>query len=147
MAKQQIRKEELEEAFIMNCSPDNTISMNKLGVVIRSIGRAPTESQLKTLVNEFESRGKRTLTLQEVSAILTKYEFAPETSDNLREAFRIFDKDGNGMVSALELRHVLTSLGEKLTDEEVDEMMREADMTGDGQVNYQDFVRVMECGL
>lgn len=147
MAKQQFRQEELQEAFIMNCSPDNTIAVNKLGVVIRSIGRAPTESQLKTLITEFENRGKRTLTLEEVRAILNKYEFAPETSDNLREAFRIFDKDGNGMINAAELRHVLTNLGEKLTDEEVDEMIREADMTGDGQVNYDEFVKVMECGL
>ena len=38
--------------------------------------------------------------------------------------------------SAAELRHVMTNLGEKLTDDEVDEMIREADIDGDGQVNY-----------
>lgn len=43
----------------------------------------------------------------------------------------------------LQLRHVMTSLGEKLTDEEVDEMIREADIDGDGQVNYQEFVQMM----
>ena len=45
----------------------------------------------------------------------------------------MFDKDGNGYISAAELRHVMTNLGEKLTDEEVDEMIREADIDGDGQ--------------
>ena len=50
---------------------------------------------------------------------------------------RVFDKDGNGFISAAELRHVMTNLGEKLTDEEVDEMIREADIDGDGQVNYE----------
>ena len=48
----------------------------------------------------------------------------------------VFDKDGNGQISAAELRHVMTNLGEKLTDEEVDEMIREADVDGDGQINY-----------
>ena len=43
-------------------------------------------------------------------------------------------QDGNGFISAAELRHVMTNLGEKLTDEEVDEMIREADIDGDGQV-------------
>lgn len=44
----------------------------------------------------------------------------------------MFDKDGNGFVSAAELKHVMTNLGEKLSDEEVDEMIREADVDGDG---------------
>ncbi|KAB0361663.1 hypothetical protein FD754_005819, partial [Muntiacus muntjak] len=57
--------------------------------------------------------------------------------------FRVFDKDGNGYISAAELHHVMTNLGEKLTDEEVDEMIREADIDGDGQVNYEEFVQMM----
>lgn len=56
-------------------------------------------------------------------------------------SFNSFDpacfQDGNGYISAAELRHVMTNLGEKLTDEEVDEMIREADIDGDGQVNYE----------
>lgn len=59
------------------------------------------------------------------------------------ECFSVFDKDGNGYISAAELRHVMTNLGEKLTDEEVDEMIREADIDGDGQVNYEEFVAMM----
>ena len=50
----------------------------------------------------------------------------------------MFDRDGNGFISAAELRHVMTNLGEKLTDEEVDEMIREADVDGDGQINYEE---------
>lgn len=64
-----------------------------------------------------------------------------DSEEEIREAFRVFDKDGNGFISAAELRHVMTNLGEKLTDEEVDEMIREADIDGDGQVNYEGMYR------
>lgn len=52
-------------------------------------------------------------------------------------AFRVFDRNGDGFISASELRHVMTNLGEKLTDEEVEDMIREADLDGDGLVNYE----------
>ena len=48
----------------------------------------------------------------------------------------MFDRDGDGFIDARELRHLLTNLGEKLTDQEVDEMIREVDVDGDGKVNY-----------
>ena len=70
-----------------------------------------------------------------------KYVENPRNSK--RNSFSVFDKDGNGYISAAELRHVMTNLGEKLTDEEVDEMIREADIDGDGQVNYEEFVTMM----
>jgi calmodulin len=50
----------------------------------------------------------------------------------LKEAFRVFDRDGNGMISAAELKYVMTNLGEKLSNEEAEEMVREADLDGDG---------------
>lgn len=55
----------------------------------------------------------------------------------LRKAFRAFDKDGNGFITAIELREAMEELGELLTDKEIDEMIREADIDGDGQVSFE----------
>lgn len=52
-------------------------------------------------------------------------------------------RDGNGFISASEIKHVMTNLGEKLTEEEVDEMLKEADIDGDGQINFTEFVDLM----
>ena len=55
----------------------------------------------------------------------------------------MFDKDGNGFISAAELRHVMGRLGVTFTDSELQEMVSEADVDGDGQINFAEFYNVM----
>ena len=57
---------------------------------------------------------------------------APDSEEEIREDFWVFDKDGNDFISAAGLRHVMTNFGKKLTNVEVDEMIRKADIDGEG---------------
>lgn len=95
----------------------------------------------KPLINLFSIPlplpGNGTIDFPEFLTMMARKMKDTDSEEEIREAFRVFDKDGNGFISAAELRHVMTNLGEKLTDEEVDEMIREADIDGDGQVNYE----------
>lgn len=59
------------------------------------------------------------------------------------EAFRVFDRNGDGFISPAELHHVMTNLGERLSEEEVDEMIATADLDGDGLVNFEEFCIMM----
>lgn len=94
-------------------------------------------SELKIYIFYFFSSGNGTIDFPEFLTMMARKMKDTDSEEEIREAFRVFDKDGNGFISAAELRHVMTNLGEKLTDEEVDEMIREADIDGDGQVNYE----------
>ena len=89
---------------------------------------------IQTIIN---LTGNGTIDFPEFLTMMARKMKDTDSEEEIREAFRVFDKDGNGFISAAELRHVMTNLGEKLTDEEVDEMIREADIDGDGQVNYE----------
>lgn len=86
------------------------------------------------MINEVDSDGNGTIDFPEFLTMMARKMKDTDSEEEIKEAFRVFDKDGNGFISAAELRHVMTNLGEKLTDEEVDEMIREADIDGDGQV-------------
>ncbi len=95
------------------------------------------------MINEVDADGNGTIDFPEFLSLMARKMKDTDTEEELIEAFKVFDRDGNGFISAAELRHVMTNLGEKLTDEEVDEMIREADVDGDGQINYEEFVKMM----
>ncbi len=69
--------------------------------------------------------------LKMMSTSVKSADFAHET----RAAFEVFDKDGSGTISAEELRQVMKSLGENLTDQEIDEMIAEADKDKNGSID------------
>nr|AFC41195.1 NES-YC3.6 [Binary expression vector NES-YC3.6] len=135
---------EFKEAFsLFDKDGDGTITTKELGTVMRSLGQNPTEAELQDMINEVDADGNGTIYFPEFLTMMARKMKDTDSEEEIREAFRVFDKDGNGYISAAQLRHVMTNLGEKLTDEEVDEMIREADIDGDGQVNYEEFVQMM----
>ncbi|KAG6753794.1 hypothetical protein POTOM_041793 [Populus tomentosa] len=119
------------------------ITTKELGTVMRSLGQNPTEAELQDMISEVDADQNGTIDFPEFLNLMARKMKDTDSEEELREAFKVFDKDQNGFISAAELRHVMTNLGEKLTDEEVEEMIREADVDGDGQVNYEEFVRMM----
>uniref|UniRef100_A0A8I3WS89 Calmodulin 3 n=1 Tax=Callithrix jacchus TaxID=9483 RepID=A0A8I3WS89_CALJA len=136
---------EFKEAFsLFDKDGDGTITTKELGTVMRSLGQNPTEAELQDMINEVDADGNGTIDFPEFLTMMARKMKDTDSEEEIREAFRVFDKDGNGYISAAELRHVMTNLGEKLTDEEVDEMIREADIDGDGQVNYEGKTKFFE---
>ena len=76
--------------------------------------------------------------------LMSDYKRDPENEDDICDAFKEFDEDGNGTISLKELKKMLTGMGEKLSDEEFDLMIREAECyNGDGKIKYEKFVKVM----
>lgn len=67
---------------------------------------------------------------------MSRYYSTMDPEKEMRDAFRVFDKDGNGYISKSELKSVMHSLGEKLNDQEIEEMIRAADADKDGAINY-----------
>ncbi|CAI5467082.1 unnamed protein product [Closterium sp. Yama58-4] len=135
---------EFKEAFsLFDKDGDGSITTKELGTVMRSLGQNPTEAELQDMINEVDADGNGTIDFPEFLNLMARKMKDTDSEEELKEAFKVFDKDQNGFISAQELRHVMTNLGEKLTDEEVDEMIREADVDGDGQVNYEEFVKMM----
>ncbi|KAA8572065.1 hypothetical protein EYC84_001990 [Monilinia fructicola] len=117
------------------CESIGQITSKELGTVMRSLGQNPSESELQDMINEVDADNNGTIDFPEFLTMMARKMKDTDSEEEIREAFKVFDRDNNGFISAAELRHVMTSIGEKLTDDEVDEMIREADQDGDGRID------------
>lgn len=69
---------------------------------------------------------------------------AIDTEEEIRAAFNVFDRNNDGVISASELREVMASIGEKLTDAELDEIIKEVDKDGNGTIDCEFFQALIE---
>ncbi|CAF1072328.1 unnamed protein product [Adineta steineri] len=119
------------------------IHLNELGLIIRSIGFDPSEIKIKEIQEEYTQNGLDKINFQQFLQILISFTNEIDDEIDIIEAFRIFDKEGQGFIIKEELLHIMTHLGEKLSIEEAEEMMHDADIYCDGKIRYEEFVKIM----
>ncbi|KAL4238019.1 hypothetical protein ACF0H5_002730 [Mactra antiquata] len=135
--KQMIRK--LYEQFDVNKS--KTLSPKELRKALQFAGLNPTVKEVKAIVQRYD---KKKITY-EIWEEIFKEELLSKTNPefDLMEAFRIFDRDGNGTLDREELRICLTRMGEKLSDQECDELFDQLDKNGDGELNFMEASKLL----
>ncbi|KAJ8308336.1 hypothetical protein KUTeg_013210 [Tegillarca granosa] len=142
------QKDEFREAFtLFDKDGDGEITTDELGAVMKSMCQDASMEELKEMIREADLDGSGTIDFEEFLIMMAKKMKSTDAEEDMKEAFKVFDMDGNGFISRQELRCVMTNLGEKLSDEEIDEMIREADSNGDGQVDYEEFTLMMTGGF
>lgn len=135
---------EFRAAFeIFDRDRDGKISKKELGTVMRNLGQNPTEVELTEMINEVDIDGNGTIDFREFLGLMVRKMKDSDIDEELLEAFRVFDRDGNGYITSNELKNVMITLGEYLTPDEVEELVKEADLDGDGQINYEEFIKLM----
>jgi calmodulin len=90
---------------------DGTITTVELGQMMRSLGQNPTDAELRDMINEVDEDRNGTIEFAEFCAMMGRKTHDTGPEEELREAFKLFDRDGNGSISTQELRDVMRSLG------------------------------------
>ncbi|TRY79097.1 hypothetical protein TCAL_11703 [Tigriopus californicus] len=135
---------EFKEAFDeFDKDRSGSISTKELLFVMRSIGQNPTEDEIQDLIMESDLNGDGTIDFKEFLAMMKRKSAETDQTEALREAFRIFDKDRSGFIEAKEIFSVTSTLGQALSKEELNAFMKEADLNGDGKLDYAEFAKVM----
>uniref|UniRef100_A0A915BIX6 Checkpoint protein n=3 Tax=Ascarididae TaxID=6250 RepID=A0A915BIX6_PARUN len=122
---------------------DERIGVAQVGDVLRALGQNPTDAEIRKCCAHWTDPDTR-ITFEDFVPIYQSVNKSKEshTLEEFVEGLSHFDKEGNGLINVAELRHLLTTLGERLSDEEVDQLLAGHD-DSHGNVNISDFVRAV----
>ena len=120
-----------------------TITTKELGTVMRNLGQNPSEEELKQLIREVDLNGDGTIDFKEFLCLMVKKMDDSDIDQELQDAFKFFDGDKDGYITSLELRNAMNNLGDNLSPEEVEEMIKEADLDNDQKIDYDEFMKVI----
>ncbi|XP_025836917.1 neo-calmodulin-like [Agrilus planipennis] len=144
---------EFREAFkLFDKDGDGSITKEELGRVMRSLGQFARTEELQQMLQEVDVDGDGNVSFEEFVDIAWSAGAATdkdsslsreEEEKELRDAFRVFDKHNRGYITASDLRAVLQCLGEDLSEEEIEDMIKEVDVDGDGRIDFYEFVNAL----
>eukprot|EP01125_Pyxidicula_operculata_P003495 TRINITY_DN1442_c0_g1_i1.p1 TRINITY_DN1442_c0_g1~~TRINITY_DN1442_c0_g1_i1.p1 ORF type:complete len:149 (-),score=39.15 TRINITY_DN1442_c0_g1_i1:408-854(-) len=138
-------REDLREAFnIFDKNRDGSISIVELEAVLESLspGNKPSRHDVEMMMKKVDQDGNGEISFDEFVVLMASTRQSPD--DELRQAFKVFDIDGNGTIDKDELKQVMIKLGQKVTNEQIEEMIKASDQNGDGKIDYNEFIHMMK---
>merc|ERR1712174_185617 len=121
-----------------------TIDAKELRVAMRALGFEPKKEEIKKMIADIDKDDSGTIDFNEFLEMMTAKMSEKDSREEIRKAFRLFDDDETGFITLKNLRRVAKEIGENMVDEELQEMIEEADRDGDGQVSEEEFLRMMK---
>ncbi|XP_060564297.1 uncharacterized protein LOC132723569 isoform X4 [Ruditapes philippinarum] len=139
---------DLKQAFEMfDKNNDGKISSEELGCVLRALGHEHSHKEVEDMIKNADTNENGYVEYDEFISMMQRFRDDSEGDPNSaeakkREAFKVFDMDGNGFIDKHELKYVMRRLGENLSDEDLKAMFSEADLNGDGLIDFDEFSRL-----
>lgn len=119
---------------------DGTISPAELSEALMIFGCKPKKEELDNIINELDKDKSGELNFEEFIKVFTLQNEKTKTNQELIEAFKLIDSENDGYVTSTQLKLLLTKVGEKLSQEEVEEILNEIDPNGEGYIKYMDLL-------
>ncbi|KAF0877685.1 CETN4 protein, partial [Crocuta crocuta] len=136
------QKQEIKEAFdLFDVDGSGTIDVKELKIAMQALGFEPKKEEIKKMIAEIDKEGIGTISFEDFLAIMT---VKMSEKEEILKAFKLFDDDDTGSITLNDIKRVAKELGENLTDDELQEMLDEADRDRDGEINEEEFLRMMK---
>merc|ERR1711965_121904 len=137
--------QEIREAFdLFDTDGSGTIDAKELKVAMRALGFEPKKEEIRKMIADAYRDGSGVIDFPEFLDMMTTKMAERDPREEMLKAFRLFDDDETGKISFKNLKRVAKELGENMTDDEIQEMIDEADRDGDGEIGEEEFMRIMK---
>ena len=142
-------QDECHQAFNYNCrTSKDKLTYDELLLALQCVGVLLPLEEKKKKEEEYASKtaassDKGYYTYDDFFALYYQKTHETNTEADIAAAFKVFDGDGSGSISKEEMKHIFTTLGERMTDEEVEEMIKMADKNGDGDIDFGEFTKML----
>ena len=137
--------EELKEAFtLFDTNHSGTIDARELKAAMRALGHEVTKQMCHAMFREVDMDPETALNFDQFCKIMAPRLRAADSRDEVMKVYQLFDSDKQGFLNVKDLRRMADDVGETMTDEELHEMIAEADKTGDGKISFDEFFKVMK---
>ncbi|RKP27947.1 hypothetical protein SYNPS1DRAFT_32317 [Syncephalis pseudoplumigaleata] len=134
---------EFKEAFsILDHDSDGFVDREDLKDMLASLGQNPSDEYIDAMIREAPGSINFTMFL----TLMGEKMSGTDPEHEIIGAFECFDEEGNGRIHAEHLREYLTSMGDRLTDDDVDILFKGDMIDRNGYFDYQKFVRVLKYG-
>ncbi|XP_054845602.1 uncharacterized protein LOC129336498 [Eublepharis macularius] len=139
------QKREIREAFdLFDTDESGSIDVKELKVALHALGFEPKKGEIRKMVAEIGKDDRSFINFEEFLAMIMQKMSEKDNKQEILKAFQLFDTDGTGKISFQNLKAATSELGEDISDEELQEMIEEGDRDGDGEINLQEFLRIMK---
>lgn len=128
---------------LMDKDNNGSISVADLGSFMRALGATPTDYNLQDMINDVDIDGNGSIEFPEFLRLMVRKMKVSDLDEELRITFQLFDRDKDGFLNQKELAVITAALGEKMTEAEVQELIRESDVDGDNMINFEEFIHMM----
>jgi Ca2+-binding EF-hand superfamily protein len=123
---------------------EEKIRVGDIQNAMKKVGHNISGDWLESLEDEIDTEGTGYINYEEFCEIIRKKMQADEDERELKEIFRVLDKEKKGEVNTNELRWILKNLGDDLTEDDIDDMIADVDTDGSGFVDYEEFAKLMQ---
>mmetsp|Transcript_32040 Transcript_32040/g.78028 ORF Transcript_32040/g.78028 Transcript_32040/m.78028 type:complete len:147 (-) Transcript_32040:7067-7507(-) len=137
----------LLEAFNLQMPQDKKIDSSKLGEALRSVGKKLTNENIEALKKQADAECNGGLTFDDFKRFVVEASKVEKTDEEIEKAFKVFDNgDKQGMINLATFKHSIMTLGDKLSQEQVDALFKSAGIDESKEfVDYNVFMKLLKA--